>query len=181
VTAVARGRVLILVSAAAVLVLALDVTWLAVHHTRHPAPSWAQVTGPGFSVEFPGRPTPATRAVSIRNSPVAAHLLTLDAAHRVSYGLLYADYPNTVDVSDARSVLDGAAQGSARSVAGSLASTRFRTVVGHPAVDYVIRVKDIQIDGRTILVDHRLYSLLVGGPGTKVPTFARFTASFRLR
>jgi len=175
------GRMTSVLVVAVVGMLALDGGWLVAHHHTTAAPVvWRPLRGPGFSVEFPGRPTHQTRPLAIRGSTVVAHLYTLDVDGSRSYGLLYADYPTTVDVSDAHSVLARAAEGSANSVQGNLSPTTFRTVLGQPAVDYVIRVKNLEIRGRSILQDHRLYSLLVGTPNAAGADFGRFTASLRL-
>jgi len=80
-----------------VALLAVDVGALAAHQTPL---KWRRVSGQGFSAEFPGAPKPDERNVSVRGTNVAAHLLVLDVRGRHSFGLLYADYPATVDVSN---------------------------------------------------------------------------------
>jgi hypothetical protein len=170
-----------------VALLAVDVGALVAHQTPL---KWRRVSGQGFSAEFPGAPKPDERNVSVRGTNVAAHLLVLDARGRHSFGLLYADYPATVDVSNPPAVLDGAAKGSAASINGRLARSTPGTVLGHPSVDYVINVPErtvkgkkfgaLVIRGRSILQDHRLYSLLVGTPKDDPGDFRRFVTSFRL-
>jgi hypothetical protein len=171
------------------LMLVVDAVWLAGHVKEAPA-HWRRASGPGFSVEFPGTPKPESRNIPVRGTNVVAHLLILDAAHKHSLGLLYADYPSVVDVSDATAVLNGAARGSANSVKGTLAGTVGTTVLSHPAIDYAIKVaarvengrktSALVIRGRSVLVDHRLYSLLVGTPKDDPADYRRFIASFRL-
>ena len=168
-------------------IVAFDLVALAVDEKPQ---HWRRVAGPGFSAEFPGKPKPDKRTVAVRGTNVDAHLLVLDAAHRHSFGLLYADYPTTVDVSNPAAVLDGAAKGSANSINGTLARATPGTMLGHPSVDYLITVPErtvkgkkfsaLVIRGRSILHDHRLYSLLVGTPNDEPPDFRRFVASFRL-
>lgn len=178
------GRIL---AAVIGLILVLDVGALAAHE---PALKWRRVPGPGFSAEFPGAPKPDKRNVAVRGTNVEAHLLVLDSRDRHSFGLLYADYPTTVDVSNPPAVLDGAAKGSANSISGTLVRSTPGTVLGHPSVDYLITVPErtvkgkkysaLVIRGRSILHDHRLYSLLVGTPKDEPADFRRFVASFRL-
>jgi hypothetical protein len=171
------------------LMIVFDAGWLVAHSDEKPL-RWRRATGPGFSVTFPGAPRSESRNIPVRGTNVVAHLLILDARHKHSFGLLYADYPPVVDVSNAPAVLDGAAKGSASSVSGTLASTAPTTVLGQPAIDYVIRVKArvvkgrkvsaLVIRGRSMLVDHRLYSLLVGTPNDEPADYRRFVASLRL-
>jgi hypothetical protein len=170
-----------------VCILAFDLVALAVDEKPQ---HWRRVPGPGFSAEFPGKPKPDKKTVAVRGTNVDAHLLVLDAHDRHSFGLLYADYPATVDVSNPPAVLDGAAKGSAKSINGTLVRATPGTVLGHPSVDYLIRVPErtvkgkkfsvLVIRGRSILHDHRLYSLLVGTPKDDPADFQRFVRSFRL-
>ena len=182
-----EGRIIGILAAVLVVLLAFDVAALAAHTSPL---KWRRVSGPGFSAEFPGAPSPNARNVSVRGSNVAAHLLVLDARGRHSFGLLYADYPATIDVSNPPAVLDGAAKGSAASITGTLVRSTPGTALGHPSVDYLITVPErtvsgkkfgaLVIRGRSILQDHRLYSLLVGTPKDDPADFRRFVASFRL-
>ncbi|MBV9255433.1 MAG: hypothetical protein JO054_14475 [Actinobacteria bacterium] len=170
-----------------VVMLVVDIIALAVHEDPL---QWRRVAGPGFSATFPGQPKPDLKNVSVHGTNVAAHLLVLDSRGRHSFGLLYADYPGNVDVSNPRAVLDGAAKGSAASINGKLTRTTAGTAVGQPSIDYLIAVpartvkgkkfSALVIRGRSILRDHRLYSLLVGTPKDDPTDFRRFVASFRL-
>lgn len=181
------GRITGILAGVIALLFVLDVGALAGHESPL---KWRRVAGPGFSAEFPGRPKPDERNVSVRGTNVAAHLLVLDSRDRRSFGLLYADYPGTVDVGNPPAVLDGAAKGSAASINGRLARVTPGTALGHPSVDYVITVPErtvkgkkfgaLVIRGRSILHDHRLYSLLVGTPSDDPSDFRRFVTSFRL-
>jgi len=182
-----EGRIVGVLAVVLVALLAVDVGALIAHQ----APlKWRRVPGPGFSAEFPGQPKPDQRNVSVRGTNVAAHLLVLDGRGRHSFGLLYADYPATVDVSNPPAVLVGAAKGSAASINGRLERSTPGTVLGHPSVDYVINVPErttngkkfgaLVIRGRSILQDHRLYSLLVGTPKDDPRDYRRFVGSFRL-
>ena len=181
------GRITGILAGVIALLLVIDIGAVV----GHEAPlKWRRVAGPGFSAEFPGQPKPDQRNVSVRGTNVAAHLLVLDSRGRHSFGLLYADYPTTVDVSNPPAVLDGAAKGSAASINGKLARSTPGTVLGHPSVDYVITVPArttngkklgaLVIRGRSVLHDHRLYSLLVGTPKDDPGDFRRFVTSFRL-
>lgn len=180
-------RIVAILAVVLAVLLAVDLGALLAH--RSPL-EWRRVAGPGFSAEFPGPPKPDQRNVSVRGANVAAHLLVLDARGRHSFGLLYADYPASIDVSNPAAVLDGAAKGSAGSIKGTLARATPGTALGHPSVDYLITVSErtvngkkfgaLVIRGRSILLDHRLYSLLVGTPKDDPTDFRRFVASFRL-
>ncbi|HZQ87167.1 MAG TPA: hypothetical protein VFA83_20155 [Acidimicrobiales bacterium] len=181
------GRTTRILAVAIFAILAIDVGAVAAHEDPL---TWRRVAGPGFSATFPGPPKSDLKNVSVHGTNVAAHLLVLDSRHRHSFGLLYADYPGNVDVSNPRAVLDGAAKGSATSISGRLTSTTPGTAAGQPSVDYVITVPErtvngkkfgaLVIRGRSILAAHRLYSLLVGTPKDDPADFRRFVGSFRL-
>jgi len=94
------------------------------------------------------------------------------------------DYPKTVQMSTPK-LLAGAADGSAASAKGTIASKTETTFMGHPALDVVIDTKDGRVYERIIHRGNanRVY-VLVGagtpGPTGKPATWERLMATFVL-
>lgn len=89
----------------------------------------------------------------------------------------YIDYPKTALNSKS---LDGAAEGSASSVKGTIQSKTATTFMGHPGMDVVIKSPDAMMYERLVLRGTRLYNLIGVGVSGRPASYDRLLETFFL-
>ncbi len=136
---------------------------------------------PAFSVTFPAEPKKQTRAVP---QVPGASLIAYQHQLPDKTGLLvgYIGYPQSAQLADPTTVLNGARDGSLAAVpGGKLVSSSPTTVGGKPAVDAVATVRGGNYRSRLILDGRRLYQLVTAGPGDVAALHETFVSSFTLK
>lgn len=81
---------------------------------------------------------------------------------------------------DPGTVLDGAVQGAATNLSGTVESSTKLTVEGFPAVDYVVAVEGGRVEARAILAGSRIYLLQRAARQSDPDDFRRLVDSFEL-
>ena len=146
------------------------------------AGGWVNFESPdgGFRVELPVEPVRQEETVQSDVGPLQAVLFAATTDPGSSYSIAYTDYPEAVLQVEPGAVLDGAVQGAAANVSGTVQSSTKLEAEGFPAVDYVINVQGGQLQARGILVDRRIYLLQRAGPQPDEAGFRRLVDSFEL-
>ena len=134
----------------------------------------------GFRVELPLEPVRQEQTVQSDVGPLQAVLFAATPDATSSYSVAYTDYPEAVLQVEPEAVLDGAVQGAAANVSGTVQSSTKLTAEGFPAVDYVINVEGGQLQARGMLVDRRIYLLQRAGAQPDEAGFRRLVDSFEL-
>ena len=133
-----------------------------------------------FRVELPVEPVRQEETVPSDVGPLQAVLFAATTDPGSSYSIAYTDYPEAVLQVEPGAVLDGAVQGAATNVSGTVQSSTKLEAEGFPAVDYVINVDDGQLQARGILVDRRIYLLQRAGAQPDEAGFRQLVDSFEL-
>ncbi len=129
-----------------------------------------------FKAEFPSAPTREENPVSVAGLDlVIVTYSTQTKKDALTVG--YTDYP---EVADPAQVLDGAADGSASNVGGTIESKTDTTFLGHPAKDVVISTSDAGVYERIFLVDNRLYMLIGVAQAGRPAAYDRLLETFAL-
>ncbi|MHC4621910.1 MAG: hypothetical protein ACYTEQ_29580, partial [Planctomycetota bacterium] len=118
-----------------------------------------------FSVMFPGKPKKTLQSVNTPAGEIA--VVTFFAGSKESgFAVGYSDYPQqAIDASDPVQMLDGARDGAVTNAGGELEDENVIDFHGRPAREIQIRVPDkINIRARLILIDNRLYQVMVLSP-----------------
>lgn len=146
------------------------------------AGGWVNFESPegGFRVELPVEPVRQEETVQSDVGPLQAVLFAATTDPGSSYSIAYTDYPEAVLQVEPGAVLDGAVQGAAANVSGTVQSSTKLQAEGFPAVDYVINVEGGQLQARGILVDRRIYLLQRAGSQPDEAGFRRLVDSFEL-
>ncbi len=92
-----------------------------------------------------------------------------------SVGVAYVDYPGGAQLS-----LDGAAEGSASQINGTIQSKTATTFMGHPAVDVVIKVDGGMVHERLVLRERRLYTVIGASESGRPASYDRLIQTFHL-
>lgn len=135
-----------------------------------------------FTVLMPGTPQPRTQNVSTPagNITFYAHFWEDRSA---AYGVAYSDFPQgLIQSANVEALLNGARDGAAANVSGTLVSERRIGLSGHPGREIEIRISGGIVKARIYLVGSRLYQLIVvEQSGTESSANqARFFDSFQL-
>lgn len=110
-----------------------------------------------FTAEFPGPPVRQQNRVTVSGVELVILTYKTDTA---SESVAYVDYPQERWPPTPW----GAAQGSADNVGGTIERKTETTLMGHPAMDVVIKVPQGFAHERLILRGTRLYNLIGAGP-----------------
>lgn len=133
----------------------------------------------GFRAEFPTTPERRMEKVDVGGAEVDVVDYTSgsgDGAFTVSF----ADIPAGQEVGDPILRLDASAKGAAAAVKGTLTSSMITTLVGLPAVEYLIVLDGRNVKATSVLSGRRLYGVQVVGRENPPLGYDRFRASFRL-
>jgi len=119
-----------------------------------------------FTAAFPKLPHESTQTVDTAAGKITFHELSADAIRgRVSYSIIYNDYPDIVLKTPAEELLDGGRDGAVRDLDGKLLSEIGLVLDGHPGREYTIETQQnghrFLIHTRVFLVDSRMYQLQV--------------------
>jgi hypothetical protein len=134
----------------------------------------------GFRVELPSEPESNVQSVPSQAGPLEAAVFTVEVDADTGYIVAYTDYPEEVLEVEPGTVLDGAVQGAATNVSGTVESSTKLTVEGFPAVDYVIAVDGGRVEARAILAGSRIYLLQRAASQPDQDEFRRLVDSFEL-
>jgi hypothetical protein len=146
----------------------------------------------GFLISFPGSPKAHVETSDAPGTRFELHIFSLTTT--VEYSVMYADYPDVINDSNAtlaKSVLDDGLHGAVAEMHSELLEVSAISLDGHPGRLYREKMPDGSILwGKTFLVGHRLYQIAVTTPkdetlSEEVVRFYRTTAervlnSFRL-
>lgn len=124
---------------------------------------WSRFESPEgrFAVEVPLEPTLRTRPVETAAGAIDLHLYVLED-DRHSYMASYSDYPEAIVASSTPdAMLDGARDGAALNIQGSVEEEREIALDGHPgrAVLLTDSTGELVLDLRLYLVGARLYQV----------------------
>jgi hypothetical protein len=124
---------------------------------------WERFEPPGgrFSVEMPAEPQSRTQQVKTAAGEIPLHLFALESGP-LSYMASYSDYPESIfAASTPQKMLDGARNGAAVNIQGTVESERQISIDGFPARAVVLgdSTGELLLEMRLILVERRLYQL----------------------
>ncbi len=136
-----------------------------------------------FTVDFPGTPTVAPpKPIQTAIGSVDMHMFEIDIPNVAFHAVTYTDYPpGTVADAHADSVLQGAKNGAVANVKGTLVDEKKIVVQGNKALDVKISAGQQTIFQRLVLVQSRLYQVIVVVPGVRTaapPEVLHFMQSF---
>jgi hypothetical protein len=152
------------------------------------ADGWATFTSQadGFSVDLPGEPQTSTQSMDSALGELTFHFFQFtDGESGAFYAVTYNDYP--VDMAaedlDPESVLQGGLEATAQG--SEVENVQRIEVQGHPAIEGEANLQgSTHVWYRGILVNNRLYQLLMGAPATAKSESSnearRFIESFTL-
>ncbi len=129
-----------------------------------------------WRAEFPSAPPREEQKTTASGIDLLIISYTHDTATE-SVVVGYIDYPKSALNSKS---LDGAAEGSASSVKGTVQSKTATSVMGHPAMDVVIRSPDAMMYERLVLRGTRLYTLIGVGESSRPASYDRLLETFFL-
>ncbi len=133
----------------------------------------------GFRAEFPTAPRRRTQRVVVDGVkvPVVDYTSGVGAS---DFTVSFAEIPVAQDIGDPIVRLNASANGAAAAVKGTLLSSTITSLVGLPAVEYVISVDDRFVKATSVLSGRRLYGVQVVGKTNPPPGYDRFVASLQL-
>jgi len=132
-----------------------------------------------FKLQFPSYPSESTKTVPA-TSTTPELVYTMYGAKDADGNYYVATditYPDSVDVSNPQSNLEGAVNGSVAAVKGTLTSSNFTTYAGYPAVDYTMQANGGYVKYRGIMVNHTIYGLGITSTTNSFPNFDKFVNS----
>ena len=149
---------------------------------------WQEFTSDegGFSVLFPAAPRAETQPVNTVAGTIQMHNHTATGG-AFEYAVSYADYPEWIAQADPTAALDGAVEGAAANVDGSIASHESIRLSGYPGRDVTIEARQACVEAtvrtRIYLVGKRLYMVVVVAPRDQYSESdaTAYLDSFRLR
>jgi flagellar basal body-associated protein FliL len=141
-----------------------------------------------FSVDYPGTPKEVKQSQPTAVGKIDIYFYQLEANNKAMlYQAGYNDYPaDVVEGADPADLLNGALQGGAGAVGGTVLSQKDITLNGFPGKEARISAVSGALKGeftiRIYLVDNRLYQLMAGGSVGKIDEggINRFLNSFKL-
>jgi hypothetical protein len=136
-------------------------------------------TDGGFQGAFPTSPERRTKRVDAMGSTVEVVDYT-SGSDDYAFTMSFADVAASQEVGDPIVRLNASATGAAAAVKGKLVSSRITTLVGLPAVEYLISTGDTFVKATSAMSGRRLYGIQVVGERDPPTGYDRFRASFRL-
>jgi len=143
---------------------------------------WSEFSSPQgrFSILMPGTPHKERQKAETPLGPIEVEIFLVPFFND-SYGVSYNDYPDAITRKEfADQVLDGARNGTAKSMKGHVVSETKITLDGHPGRDYLLGTPTGGYRSRIYLIGQRLYQLAVRGPSTSSADAHKFFESFRI-
>jgi len=139
-----------------------------------------------FSVLMPGAPTEETQTQDTEMGAIDVHSFTFEQGG-VAYLVGYNIFPAAViEAASPAALLNGARDGQAKAVNGTLVNEQEITLGAYPGRDVEILVENSDgtssLRSRTFLVEDRLYQVMVVGPKgqSSSPDTIKFLDSFKL-
>jgi hypothetical protein len=160
---------------------------LSVDATAVAQDGWSTFTteGDGFSVDMPGEPSASTQQMDSALGELTSHFFQVVEDGGRLYVVSYNDYPAEMASEDLNpeTVLNEAVEATAQG--SEVENVQRIEVQGNPGIEGEINVQGAtHIWYRGILVENRLYQLVVGAPQTEKGEFSdearRFIDSFTL-
>lgn len=136
----------------------------------------------GFKAVYPGLPSASRETVDIEGYSVTQVFYARELGSKY-YTIAVADCPPEFDMSDTKSRLQGALNGSAQNVQnGRVLNSFFTTFAGYDAIDGVIAAtdsgQDVTLYVRDFLIGNRLYTIMT--METTEEEYINFRNSFQL-
>lgn len=136
-----------------------------------------------FKATFPGFPTAEREPIDVQGYDLTQTYYGKELSRDEYYAVAVVDYPSDFDMSDTKSRLEGALNGSAQSISGEITSSSFSKVGGYDAIDGTVKGRyagqQVVLRSRNILVGQRLYTIMV--VGSTESEYNAFRDSFELR
>jgi len=139
-----------------------------------------------FKIAMPGVPKEQTIKVASPIGPIETHIFMVEQ-DGASWAAVYNDYPDQVAQADSDKILEGAVKGTVGNIQGKVVSKKDIKVDGFPGKEFEATIPapgggTATYRGRTILVQKRLYQLVLTGKDAQVKTKAgdAFLGSFAL-
>ena len=129
-----------------------------------------------FTAEFPTAPEREENTLTAAGLDLVVVSYTT-ATDDESVIVGYTDYPEGIG---GDSVLEGAAEGSAANVNGTIQSKTDTTFVGQPAKDVVVTTDEATVNERIFLVGNRLYTLIGVARSGRPASYDRLLETFAL-
>lgn len=140
-----------------------------------------------FTIDFPGKPKEQSQTVQTPVGSIAVHIIMYES-RSAAYGVTYSDFPAShIESSSVDEILDGACQGAARNIGGTIISQKPISIGNHPGQEVKVAAstsgKKVEVRNRIYLVGNRLYQVVVTStPGdTEDSTANKFVNSFKLK
>ncbi len=148
-----------------------------------PAPKpWVRVVSDSrnFTVLMPHQPKVQMRSVKTETGPILVSIYVCEGLS--TYLVAYNDYTAGIGLDDRRKVLNGAVQGSLRSMGAQIVSQKSGRFTGFPAHSITFRSPGYLGRSRFVLVGSRLYQQTAIYPASAADRadVDRFMASFKL-
>jgi len=145
--------------------------------------SWRTYTSTqdGFSIQFPGNPTPSNSSISVQGVSVPYDSYERD--NNSSYWAVEVfKYTSQFDMSDVNARLEGALNGSVENTKGAtLTSSSYTRMAGHTAITGLLSVSQSNQTINEYITDflngNTMYSFI--GSGATQSNFNQFTGSFQ--
>lgn len=142
----------------------------------------------GFKVLMPGTPKPQTQSVNTAAGTIDVTMYIVEVDHG-AYAVGFSDFPQEmVAQADPQAVLEGAMNGSASNMGGSVTSSRDITLGAISGKEFTAAVRineadDAAYKGRVYLAGNRLYQVFMCGlkGRTSAKEIDHFLRSFTLR
>ena len=133
-----------------------------------------------FSVVVPKQPKRLLQQQPAGDVVLDVVLHDVAVSDAEAYQVAFVDYPESLGALDARRVLEGAVDGAAARVAGTVESETFLDYRGRQAVDSVISVQQFKVRARTVLAGRRLYVLQQIAAGDPTPAYDTMLETFQI-
>jgi hypothetical protein len=165
----------------------LLVLFLVIFATGCSQPQTYDSSSGRFTIDFPGKPKEQSQTVQTPTGNVTAHIIMYES-RIAAYVVTYSDFPaSQIKSSSADELLDGACQGVASNIGGTITSQKSISIDNHPGQEVKVsassRGKKVEVRNRIYLVGNRLYQVIVtAAPGdTEDATANKFVTSFKLK
>lgn len=133
----------------------------------------------GFRAQFPTVPQRRAQRVVVDGARVPVVDYTSGSGDS-EFTVSFAEIPAAQDIGDPIVRLNANATGAADAVKGKLVSSAITSLLGLPAVEYVISIDGRFVKATSVLSGRRLYGIQVVGKTNPPPGYDRFRSSFQL-
>lgn len=135
-----------------------------------------------FKINFPTYPKTERSKKSLEGIDLSFTHYESETSNGDAFIASFTIYPQSVDTSDPKTNLEGSVNGVVASRSGNkLISSNLTSYSGDQAVDYVVQTKEgYYMNGRNILADKTLYSLIAASEKSGIPNgYQNFLNSFQ--